>query len=124
MSDAYTPKHSFDKRGDEIATRAAADGDPEDLLRPTAAAHYLSKSVSWLNSARLRGFGPPFVRIGSAIRYPRGKLVEYAMDRLHRSTAEYDGGRQNGGRPRTLPRCPHCDQPLPRHLRGAVTDAT
>ena len=73
---------------------------------------------------RAKGKGPPFVRIGSAIRYPRGKLVEYAMDRLHRSTAEYDGGRQNGGRPRTLPRCPHCDQPLPRHLRGAVTDAT
>jgi hypothetical protein len=43
------------------------------LLTPAEAAKFLRISESWLAKARMRGDGPPFIRIGrrSVIRRPR-----------------------------------------------------
>jgi predicted DNA-binding transcriptional regulator AlpA len=117
--DTYTPeRHHLDRRADEIAKRVAAGGDPDDLLNPPQAAHCLNKSEQWLALGRSRGYGPPFVRLGRTVRYRRRDLVAWLESRLHHSTAEYDT--QGAGRPRTVPRCPGCGGPLPRHLREAA----
>ena len=38
------------------------------LLTPAEAAKFLRISESWLAKARMRGDGPPFIRIGRSIR--------------------------------------------------------
>jgi hypothetical protein len=46
-------------------------------LTPTEAANALKVSVSWLAKARVRGEGPPFMRVGRSIRYlPLGPWME------------------------------------------------
>jgi predicted DNA-binding transcriptional regulator AlpA len=40
------------------------------LLTPAEFARELKMSQSWLAKARVRGNGPPFVKIGRAVRYP------------------------------------------------------
>ena len=42
------------------------------LLTPREAAEFLRVSASWLAKARMRGDGPPFSKIGRAVRYPEG----------------------------------------------------
>jgi excisionase family DNA binding protein len=58
------------------------------LLTPKEAAHYLRVSVSWLAKARMRGDGPPFVRIGRSIRYPETALLQWMRGRQRLSTSE------------------------------------
>ena len=43
------------------------------LLTPKQAARYLNLSVSWLAKRRLAGDGPPYVKLGGAVRL-RGSL--------------------------------------------------
>ena len=40
------------------------------LLTPQETADFLRVSLSWLAKARMRGDGPPYVKIGRAVRYP------------------------------------------------------
>ena len=43
------------------------------LLTPREAADFLRVSKSWLAKARMRGDGPPYVKVGRSIRYRRGR---------------------------------------------------
>jgi hypothetical protein len=46
-------------------------------LTPAEVANSLKVSVSWLAKARMRGAGPPFMRVGRSIRYfPLGPWME------------------------------------------------
>ena len=47
------------------------------LLTPREAAQLLKVSLSWLAKARMRGDGPPFIRIGRSIRYPGDDLIRW-----------------------------------------------
>ena len=47
------------------------------LLTPKEAAEFLKVSLSWLAKARMRGDGPPFIRIGRSIRYPGDDLIRW-----------------------------------------------
>ena len=49
------------------------------LLTPAEAAKFLRISESWLAKARMRGDGPPFIRIGHSIRYSQTALIDWAM---------------------------------------------
>jgi hypothetical protein len=118
MMDYVPERHHNDRHADVSLTALMAGGDPNDVLPPPETAGYLHKSEQWLALGRSRGYGPPFVRIGRTVRYRRGDLIEWLRTRLHQSTAEYDT--KGAGRPRTVRRCAHCDQPLPRHLRDAI----
>jgi predicted DNA-binding transcriptional regulator AlpA len=60
----------------------------ERVLLPRDAASLLRVSDSWLAKARMRGDGPPYVKIGRAIRYPEGPLLQWMKSRLHLSTSE------------------------------------
>ena len=47
------------------------------LMTPNEAAAVLKVSLSWLAKARMRGDGPPFIRIGRSIRYPGDDLIRW-----------------------------------------------
>lgn len=73
-----------------------SSNDDDDLLTPSAAAKLLGVSLSWLAKARMRGDGPPFVKIGRSVRYPMPALREFIRTRMRRSTV--DPGGHNRGR--------------------------
>ena len=58
------------------------------LLTAKEAARLLKVSLSWLAKARMRGDGPPYVKIGRSIRYPEGALLQWTKGHLHLSTSE------------------------------------
>ncbi len=58
------------------------------LMTPKEAAHFLRVSLSWLAKARMRGDGPPFIKIGRAIRYAEAALLQWMKSRQRLSTSE------------------------------------
>ena len=60
----------------------------ERLLTPREAANLLRLSLSWLAKARMRGDGPPYVKLGRAVRYSEGALVQWMKSRLRLSTSD------------------------------------
>ena len=60
----------------------------ERLLMVSEAADILRLSQSWLAKSRMRGDGPPFVKIGRAIRYRESSLVQWLKSNQRRSTSE------------------------------------
>jgi len=60
----------------------------ERLLTPKDAADYLRLSASWLAKGRMRGDGPPYVKLGRSIRYREADLVHWMKARLRLSTSE------------------------------------
>src|ERR1700730_495334 len=51
-------------------------------------AQFLKSSPSTLRKARMTGGGPPFMKIGSLVRYSPGSVREWCAARARRSTAE------------------------------------
>jgi hypothetical protein len=51
------------------------------LLEPREAGAILKVSLSWLAKARMRGEGPPFIRIGRCIRYSNVALFRWLKSR-------------------------------------------
>jgi len=60
----------------------------ERLLTPKEAADLLRVSMSWLAKARMRGDGPPYLRIGRSIRYSEAALLQWMKSRQRLSTSE------------------------------------
>jgi hypothetical protein len=60
----------------------------ERMLIPKDAANFLRVSESWLAKARMRGDGPPYVKIGRSVRYAEGGLVQWTKSRQRLSTSE------------------------------------
>jgi predicted DNA-binding transcriptional regulator AlpA len=58
------------------------------LLTPRDAAAFLRVSESWLAKARMRGDGPPYVKVGRSVRYPEGGLRQWMRAHMHLSTSE------------------------------------
>ena len=58
------------------------------LLTPKEAARLLRVSLSWLAKARMRGDGPPFIKIGRSIRYVETALLQWMKSRQRLSTSE------------------------------------
>jgi predicted DNA-binding transcriptional regulator AlpA len=58
------------------------------LLTPKEAAKLLKVSTSWLAKARMRGDGPPYIRVGRAIRYSEVALLQWMKSRQRLSTSE------------------------------------
>jgi hypothetical protein len=48
---------------------STTQNEPDELLTEVAAAKQLTLSIRTLQAWRCRGEGPPFVRVGRAIRY-------------------------------------------------------
>jgi predicted DNA-binding transcriptional regulator AlpA len=60
----------------------------ERLLTANDAANILRLSTSWLAKARMRGDGPPYVKLGRSIRYGEAALAQWMKSRLRLSTSE------------------------------------
>ena len=58
------------------------------LLTPNEAAAVLKVSLSWLAKARMRGDGPPYIRVGRSIRYGEAALIQWMKSRQRLSTSE------------------------------------
>jgi hypothetical protein len=58
---------------------SAAPLDAFALITENEASRLLSISTRTLQAWRLQGAGPPFVRMGRAVRYQRGALVEFTL---------------------------------------------
>lgn len=58
------------------------------LLRPDEAAAYLSLSPQTLAHLRIRGGGPPYIKISTAVRYSTEDLEQYVAARKRRSTSD------------------------------------
>lgn len=64
----------------------------QTLLTESEAASWLSIAPATLRRWRVEGKGPPFTKIGRAVRYPHDKLFDYIEERLRPSTS-HPGGR-------------------------------
>jgi predicted DNA-binding transcriptional regulator AlpA len=60
----------------------------ECLLTPRETADRLRVSVSWLAKARMRGDGPPYVKIGRSVRYPENAVHQWVKSQMHLSTSK------------------------------------
>jgi predicted DNA-binding transcriptional regulator AlpA len=61
---------------------------PERLLTPRDAARILGISESWLAKSRMRGDGPPYVKLGRSVRYGEDDLAKWKRSRVQGSTSE------------------------------------
>ncbi|HKF93202.1 MAG TPA: helix-turn-helix domain-containing protein [Gammaproteobacteria bacterium] len=66
-----------------------AASKPKVLLDQKAAAHILDKSVAWMERARWAGNGPPYFKIGRAVRYEEDALYAWIAEHSFTSTAQY-----------------------------------
>ena len=60
-----------------------------EILTTKEAAAYCRLSTPTLERFRLTGNGPPFLKLGKAVRYRRSDLDTWLASRLVRSTSEY-----------------------------------
>jgi predicted DNA-binding transcriptional regulator AlpA len=60
----------------------------ERLQTPKEAGHFLRVSLSWLAKARMRGDGPPYIKVGRSIRYAETALIQWMKSRQRLSTSE------------------------------------
>jgi hypothetical protein len=58
------------------------------LMTPKETAAFLKVSLSWLAKARMRGDGPPYIRVGRSIRYGEAALIQWMKSRQRSSTSE------------------------------------
>ena len=75
-------------RSSRTNSRAAQTGAGlEEFLTPKEAAQLLRVSLSWLAKARMRGDGPPYVKVGRAIRYSESALLLWMRAHQRLSTS-------------------------------------
>jgi excisionase family DNA binding protein len=69
-----------------------SSGDPMAnaslVFTPEEIADRLKVSLSWLAKARMNGDGPPFIKVGRAIRYSEAALQQWMKSRQRLSTSE------------------------------------
>jgi hypothetical protein len=58
------------------------------LLTEREAAAKLRKPVSWLQTARFRGTGPAYLKLGRAIRYDENELIAWVKAQRRVSTSQ------------------------------------
>ena len=57
-------------------------------LTTTEAANYIRMSKQFLEIARHRGDGPPYIKLSRAVRYHRPSLDDWMLERQRNHTAE------------------------------------
>jgi hypothetical protein len=66
--------------------------DPDAALNENQAAEFLGLSVRTLQSLRLRGVGPRYVKYSRAVRYQRRELVAFQQSHTVGNAAELNRG--------------------------------
>ena len=57
------------------------------LLTPKQAARHLNLSESWLAKRRVNGDGPPYIKLGGAVRYAEASLQQWMKGEQRTSTS-------------------------------------
>jgi hypothetical protein len=86
----------LDKRVESLVA-AAPESTGDDLLTTVQVAGWLGVTPQWVELARAKGYGPPFIRIApQVIRYKRDVVIEWLKAREHKLVSEYgaDTGRR------------------------------
>lgn len=87
----------MDKAAQRLEDMNGLKEDPEALWYPSAAARFLSVSVSALAQWRRDGGGPDFVRISAnRVAYQRQALVAWIEARRHQSTSAETVAKSSG----------------------------
>ena len=60
----------------------------EEFLTTAGAAKITTLAISTLEGLRIRGGGPPFVKLGRRVVYRRSDLLAFASGNLRRSTSD------------------------------------
>lgn len=82
-------KHHLDRRAQKLIDEEK-NSNPDDLLNTRQVAEWFGCSEQWLETGRIKGFGPKFIRIGPRqIRYRKKDVLSWLADRCHQSTSEY-----------------------------------
>ena len=66
-------------------------GDPgwlDELVDTAEASRIAGPAVATLETMRVRGGGPEYFKIGSAVRYTRRKCFEWRAERRRRNTSD------------------------------------
>ena len=80
----------IDKRVGRLLADPVSDGSGEELLTTEQVAEWFQCSTQWLEIARTKDTGPPFITLANRmVRYPRGGCREWLEKRSYNSTAEY-----------------------------------
>jgi predicted DNA-binding transcriptional regulator AlpA len=58
-------------------------------LNTRSVAAHTNTSPSFWNQRRVRGDGPPYIKLGSRVLYQLTEVEEWLADRTKRSTSEY-----------------------------------
>jgi predicted DNA-binding transcriptional regulator AlpA len=58
------------------------------VLTPKETAKLIRFSLSWLAKARMRGDGPPYIKLGRSIRYTEAAVLQWMKSRQRLSTSE------------------------------------
>ena len=75
--------HHLDRRAAKLVNEP---GDDDDLLKTPTTADWLGVSDQWLETGRIVGYGPPFLKIGQRmIRYRRGDVRKWLRSRVRRA---------------------------------------
>src|SRR5262245_6266005 len=97
--DSRTPvgKLHLDRRADKIIAESEALNG-ERLIDTHELAELLGTSRQFVEQLRMRPGGPPFIKIGRAVRYNLGVLLDWLAARQVASTSAYET--RGLGRPR------------------------
>ena len=60
----------------------------QKLYNEVEAADMLNMSIAWMQRMRWSGNGPPFVKIGHAVRYRPEDIQDWINERLRTSTSD------------------------------------
>jgi len=85
-----TKQHLLDATAQAAVALPLLSADPDAAYNENQAATFLGVSPRSLQAWRVRGGGPPYVKIGRAVRYQRRALVSYQQEHTVSSTTEAD----------------------------------
>ena len=71
-----------------MSSKLAHDPHQKQFGDVSVAAEILDVSPSYLNKLRMTGSGPPYVKIGAAVKYLLPELLPWALARSRRSTSD------------------------------------
>jgi hypothetical protein len=75
------PAPKTDNHADQIIA-ATPPRDPDELLETREVADWLRISFQWLTIGRVRGYGPPYVKVTNRrVAYRRGDVLKWLASR-------------------------------------------
>lgn len=78
--------YKLSNAGAPLSTSGSPQTSPV-LLTPKEVARLLNLSVSWLAKRRLAGDGPPYIKMGGAVRYSQIALQQWMKAQQRLSTS-------------------------------------